>query len=163
MNHPIDREEWFAYLEGSVPESGRTRIEHHLRSCPSCNETAELMRTVEDAMTLVGASLRETVTVSDASIAAAKYSALRRLGDRSMPIRLGSLYLLLAPMCGMETSTRAIRAAAHRVSAASPQFLEDRMWPGFVEQLHVIVATLCGEPAAQLVWERGMSLRGEAA
>jgi hypothetical protein len=164
MNHPIAEEEWFAYLEGAMPESNRARLERHMHSCPTCQETGDLLRAVDDAMISIGASLRQSVIVSHSAIAEAKHAALTRLGgDSSMPLRLGSLYLLLAPMCGMGTSTRAIRAAAHRVSARSPQLLEERMWPGFVGHLHVIVAALCGEPAARLVSERGMSLQQEAA
>ena len=121
------------------------------------------MRAVDRNLLSAGASLRASVRVDSAAIFAAKEKALARLGNQSLSLRLGSLYLLLAPMCGVETSTRAICAAAHRVSADSPRLLEERSWPGFVEHLHSIVATLCGEPAAQLVRERGMRLQQEAA
>jgi hypothetical protein len=163
MKHPMTEDDWFHYLDDLAPEPDQLRIKRHLRTCARCRETAELMRAVEEALISTGAQLRDTVTLGTAAIAAAKDTALARLDDSSIPLRIGSLHLLLAPMCGVETSTRAIRAAAHRVSASSPGRLEERLWPGFVEHLHVIVATLCGEPAAQLVWERGMSLQQEAA
>jgi hypothetical protein len=121
------------------------------------------MQGVDQALIAGAAALRFSVTVDAAAIRLAKEKALANLDNHALSLRLGSLHLLLAPMCGEETSTRAICAAAQRVSADSPRSLEERLWPGFVEHLHAIVAMLCGEPAAQLVWERGMRLQQEAA
>jgi len=163
VKHRMTEEDWFAYLDDSTSAPERLRIEKHLHSCLSCRETLELMRAVDGALLSAAAGLRSRVTVSSAAIAEAREKALARLGDHSLSLRLGSLYLLLAPMCGVETSSRAMRAAAQRVSAASPRLLEERLWPSFVEHLHSIVATLCGEPSARLVLERGMRLQQEAA
>jgi anti-sigma factor RsiW len=163
VKHPMAAEEWFAYLDDLTSEAERLRIEKHLQSCPGCRESVDLLRDVDQAWLSAGARLRAAVHVNSSAMAAAKEKALARLGNHSLSLRLGSLYLLLAPMCGMETSTRAMRAAAQRVSADSPRSLEERSWSVFVEHLHVIVATLCGEPAAQLVRERGLSLEREAA
>jgi len=158
----MNEENWFAYLD-NVASAEDSTIAAHLKSCSACRETVELMRSVDQALLDSSATLRAGVPVGNPAIAAAKEKALARLGSHSLSLRLGSLYLLLAPMCGVETSTRAICAAAYRVSAGSPRLLEDRSWLGFVEHLHSIVATLCGEPAAQLVRERGMRLQQEAA
>ncbi|HEY3742257.1 MAG TPA: zf-HC2 domain-containing protein [Bryobacteraceae bacterium] len=163
MKHPISDSDWIAYLEdGALPDSERKRIERHLHSCDACRETAELMRAVDDALVSAGASLRSAVPVTPAAIAIARQKTLARLGA-DLPLRLGNLYWLLVPMCGNETSARAILIASNRVSADSPWRLEERLWPGFVRHLRTIVATLCGEPAAQLVWERGMSLHQQEA
>jgi anti-sigma factor RsiW len=163
VKHQMNEEDWFAYLDDLTSAKESSSIATHLQSCATCRETVELMHAVDKTLLHAGARLRKTVPVPSAAISAAKEKALARLGNHTLSLRLGSLYLLLAPMCGMETSTRAICAAAHRVSADSPQFLEERSWPGFVEHLHTIVATLCGEPAAELVRERGLRLQQEAA
>ena len=163
MKHLTTEEDWFAYLDDNASENGNSPIARHLQSCPTCRETVLLMRTVDRMLLRASDNVRATVQVSSASVAAAKEKALARLGNHSLSLRLGSLYLLLAPMCGVETSTRAICAAAQRVSADSPQFLEEGAWPSFIENLHTIIATLCGDPAASLVRERGMRLQQEAA
>jgi anti-sigma factor RsiW len=163
VKHPMAAEEWFAYLDDSTSELERLRVEKHLQSCVGCRESVELLREVDYALLSAGARLRATVEVNTSAMSTAKEKVLARLGNRALSLRLGSLYLLLAPMCGMETSTRAIRAAAQRVSAGSPRSLEEHYWSVFVEHLHAIVATLCGDPAAQLVRERGLSLQQEAA
>jgi hypothetical protein len=163
MKHPISEHERFDYLDGALSDSKRASMDEHLLSCTDCRNSAELMRAVDEALIEAGASLRRTLLVRASDTRIAKQKVFAKLGDSSIPIRLGSLYLLMAPMCGEETSTRAIRAAARNVYAVSPRQLEDRLWPGFVEHLHAIVATLCGEPAAQLILKRGMSLQQEAA
>jgi anti-sigma factor RsiW len=156
-------QDWFAYLDDFASQNENSPVAKHLQSCCTCRETVERMRSVDTSLLRAAASLRASVRVSSYAVSTAKEKALACLGNQALSLRLGSLYLLLAPMCGVETSTRAICAAAHRVSAGSPQLLEERSWPGFVEHLHTIVATLCGEPAAQLVRERALRLQQEAA
>ncbi len=163
MKHPTTEEDWFAYLDNVNSEAEHPLIAAHVESCAECQEAVELMRSVDRTLLAAAAALRANVLLKSAAISAAKASALSRLGNQSLSMRLGSLYLLLAPMCGVQTSTRAICAAAQRVSADSPRLLEERAWPGFVEHLHAIVAALCGEPAAQLVRERALSVQREAA
>lgn len=163
MNHWLSEEKWSDYLDGAVSEAERLSIQLHLHSCAGCRETVDLMRAVDAVMISAGASLRESVPVSASDVSSAKEKALGRLGDSDVPLRVSSLFFLLAPMCGVETSTRAIRTAVCRVSTESPRLLEERLWPGFVQHLHAIVATLCGDPAAQLILERGMRLQQEAA
>ena len=163
MKHATTEEDWFAYLDNVSSEAEHPLIAAHVQSCAACRETVELMRTVDRTLFAAAADLRASVLLKSAALSAAKASTLSRLGNQSLSMRLGSLYLLLAPMCGVETSTRAICAAAQRVSAESPRLLEERAWPGFVEHLHAIVATLCGEPAAQLIRERALTIQQEAA
>ncbi len=163
MKHLTTEEDWFAYLDNQTSEAELSPVSAHLQSCVTCRDTVELMRTVDKSLLQAGARLRASVRISGGAIATAKEKTLSRIGNQYLSVCLGSLHLLLAPMCGVETSTRALRAAAHRVSANSPRLLDEQVWPGFVEHLHAIVATLCGEPAAQLVRQRALSLQQEAA
>ena len=159
MKHRMTNEEWTNYLDGLASAGEQTRIEAHLSACPECHDFVARSRAVERLMKSSAARLRIAHDLRPAQITAAQRRTMMRINDGScVSVRIGALHLLLAPMCGVRTSTRAIRAAALSVSASSPRLLTEKLWPGFLNQLHLIVTSLCGEPAAQLIRQRGMSL-----
>jgi anti-sigma factor RsiW len=157
MKHGMTQQEWASYLDGLTTTGQKARMEAHLSACAECRDFVERLRAVEAAIRAAAVRGRAGVALSPEQIAAARERTLARIDEGCVSIRIGALHLLLAPMCGVKTSTRAIRAAALHVSAASPRSLTEKLWPGFLNQLHGIVASLCGEPAARLVWQRGMN------
>lgn len=158
MKHRMTNEEWTNYLDGLTTAEEEARIETHFSACPECHDFVARSQAVERLMKSSAARVRAVNELRPAQIAAAQEKTMARINDGCVSARIGALHLLLAPMCGVRTSTRAIRAAALGVSASSPRLLTDKLWPGFLNQLHRIVTSLCGEPAAQLIWQRGMSV-----
>jgi predicted anti-sigma-YlaC factor YlaD len=157
MQHGLTDEDWGSYLEGFATPHEQARMDAHLLLCSECRDFAEQMRAVEVLMKSSARRLRSSVVLDASQIAAARDRVLPRMETSCVSMRVGTLHLLLAPMCGVKTSVRVIRAAALNVSAASPRLLTDKLWPGFLEQLQLIVASLCGEPAARLIRDRGMN------
>ena len=156
MRHGISELEWIEYLDGSDGPD-QFRMAAHLEMCPECRGFLKRMRAVDTALSSAASRIREEIVVAPDQLAQALENSLTDARDRCVSVRIGALYLLLASMCGRETSSRAIRAAAHRILEVSPGLMRNRLWTGFLDNLQSIIAPLCGEPAARLIWERGMN------
>ena len=161
MRHGSTEQEWVDYLDGFNPLDQRQEMENHLSGCIDCQCFVNRLQAVEAGLKSAALRLREELTATTpGEIAAARQRTLVIANDRCVSTRVGALYLLLVPMCGEEMSGRLIRKAARRTIAGPASCLTGQLWLGFLDQLHSIVAPLCGEPAARLVRMRGAAAEG---
>ena len=163
MNHRYSWHHWVDYLDGVLPEAQRTEMEEHLHSCEECSHLRGEIMAMENRLQLAGKHLRDSFPVNcdRARLAAESWGQSPREKDSalqstaSMLERLTALRHFMTPLCGSETVSRALEAAAQRTAVRTPEQLTERAWPEFLENLSSITGLLCGDPAAMLVSELG--------
>ena len=167
MTHLFSEEEWTDYIEGRIDDERRDRIEAHLIGCLSCWEFYERMATATRALVASGAGMRAAFALQDRRLNAGLRAVFAKISEaeaakRDQPLRaiqqkLDALAAVMAPMCGSQTATKALRAAAQGSPACSLELVTEDNWASFLMSLKTIAAVMCGETGARLVWERGQS------
>jgi Putative zinc-finger len=167
MTHLFSEEEWTDYIEGRIDDESRDRIEAHLIGCLSCWEFNERMSTATRALVASGAGMRAAFALQDRRLNAGLRAVFAKINEaeavkrerplRAIQQRLDALAAVMAPMCGSQTATKALRAAAQVSPARSLERVTEDNWPSFLTSLKTIAAVMCGETGARLVWERGQS------
>ncbi|HEV2663834.1 MAG TPA: hypothetical protein VG324_02935 [Blastocatellia bacterium] len=161
----FSEEEWTDYVEGRIAEEARDRIEAHLIGCLSCWEFHERMATATRALVASGAGMRAVFALQDRRLNAGLRAVFAKINGaeaakrdrplRAIQQRLDALAAVMAPMCGAQTATKALRAAAQVSHARSLEHVTEDNWTSFLASLKPIAAVMCGETGARLVWERG--------
>ena len=167
MTHLFSEEEWNDYIEGRIDDEARDRIEAHIIGCLSCWEFYERMATATRALVASGAGMRAVFALQDRRLNAGLRAVFAKINEaesakrdrplRAIQQRLDALAAVMAPMCGSQTATKALRAAAQVSPARSLERVTDDNWASFLTSLKTIAAVMCGETGARLVWERGQS------
>ncbi len=167
MTHLFSEEEWIDYVEGRIADETRDRIEAHLIGCLSCWEFYERMANATRALRKGGAGMRAALALPDRRLAAGLRGVFAKINEveeakgeqprHAIQRRLDALEAVMAPMCGSQTATRALRAAARVSHARSLERVTEDNWPSFLASLKAITAVMCGETGARLVWESGQS------
>src|SRR5882672_8142614 len=150
MTHLFSEEEWNDYLEEQIDDETRDRFEAHLIGCLSCWKFYERMANATQALRVSGAGLRSVFAKIDEA-----EGAKRDQPRRVIQQRLDALAAVMAPMCGSQTATKALRAAAQVSHARSLERVTEDNWTSFLMSLKPIAAVMCGETGARLVWESG--------
>jgi predicted anti-sigma-YlaC factor YlaD len=156
MKHGTSEQEWIDSLDGVASSKTQARIEAHLTACVECRRFLDNLLAVDALMEEKTLHIRQRIIITRERITAARNKIITSLENDCVSTKLEVLRWMLAPMCGTTTANRAIGAAAQRVAASSPKALTEKLWPCFVEHLRSILAPLCGEPAAHLIWECGV-------
>jgi len=167
MTHLFSEEEWTDYIEERIDDERRDRIEAHLIGCLSCWEFYERMATATRALVASGVGMRAAFALQDRRLNAGLRAVFAKINEaeaakrerplRAIQQRLDALAAVMAPMCGSQTATKALRAAAQVSPARSLERVTDDNWASFLTSLKTIAAVMCGETGARLVWERGQS------
>lgn len=163
VNHKYSWHHWVDYLEGALAEEQRAEMEKHLQVCEECSRLRRNVITMENRLQLAGKRLRGSFAVDQNRARQAVdtcWESIRKAdaaaqNSASVLDRLTTLRAFMTPMCGSETVTRALHAAAQRIAVQSPEALTEVLWPDFLENLSSITSVLCGDPAAILVAELG--------
>jgi hypothetical protein len=165
MTHLFSEEEWNDYIEGRTDNEARDRIEAHLIGCLSCWEFHERMATATRALVASGAGMRAVFALQDRRLNAGLRAVFAKINEaeaaerdrplRAIQQRLDALAAVMAPMCGSQTATKALRAAAQVSPACSLERVTEDNWTSFLASLKTIAAVMCGETGARLVWESG--------
>jgi hypothetical protein len=167
MTHLFSEEQWNDYIEGRIDDETRDRIEAHIIGCLSCWEFHERMATATRALVVCGAGMRAAFALQDRRLNAGLRAVFAKINEveaaksdqplRAIQQRLDALAEVMAPMCGSQTATKALRAAAQVSPACSLERVTEDNWTSFLASLNTIAAVMCGETGARLVWERGQS------
>jgi anti-sigma factor RsiW len=167
MTHLFSEEEWTDYIDGGLDDEARDRIEAHLFGCLSCWEFYERMANATRALGASGAGMRAAFALQDRRLNAGLRAVFAKINEaeaskrerplRAIQQRLDALAAVMAPMCGSQTATKALRAAAQVSPARSLERVTEDNWTSFLTSLKTIAAVMCGETGARLVWERGQS------
>ena|SRR5437899_1986630 len=165
MTHLFSEEEWNDYIEGDVDDETRDRFEAHLIGCLSCWKFYERMANATEALRTSGAGMRAIFALQDRQLSAGLRGVFAKIDEaesaereeprRLIQQRLDTLAAVMAPMCGSQTATRALRAAARVSRARSLESVTEDNWTSFLTSLKPIAAVMCGETGARLVWESG--------
>jgi hypothetical protein len=167
MTHLFSEQEWNDYIEGQIDDETRDRIEAHLIGCLGCWEFYERMATATRALRASGAGMRAIFALQDRRLRAGLRAVFAKIDEaeaaerdrprRAIQQRLDALAAVMAPMCGSQTATNALRAAAQVSPARSLELVTEDNWTPFLTSLKSISAVMCGETGARLVWESGQS------
>ena len=162
MNHGITDKEWMLYLEGELDEEALERLENHLVSCKSCWEHFDQMAGAEEQLRVTGEGIRRELALCDRALYRALVSTVSRISRQERPAddvkaRLDYLRATMAPMCGAHTAERALRLAAEASPAKSLEAVTVEHWNPFLLTLTSIAAAMCGQTAADLIWESGQA------
>ena len=138
-------------------------MEEHLRACEECNHLRRNVMAMENQLQLAGKRLKDSFPANQDRAQKAAQSCLEGIhkmeeaSQTSAPVleRLTTLRAFMTPLCGSETVSRALCAAAQRTAVRSPEVLTELLWPDFLENLSTITSVLCGDPTAMLVSEVG--------
>jgi hypothetical protein len=165
MTHLFSEEEWNDYIEGDVDDETRDRFEAHLIGCLSCWKFYERMANATEALRTSGAGMRAIFALQDRQLSAGLRGVFAKIDEaesaereeprRLIQQRLDALAAVMAPMCGSQTATRALRAAARVSRARSLESVTEDNWTSFLTSLKPIAAVMCGDTGARLVWESG--------
>jgi len=165
MTHLFSEEEWNDYIEGEVDDETRDRFEAHLIGCLSCWKFYERMANATAALRTSGAGMRAIFALQDRQLSAGLRGVFAKIDEteaaereeprRLIQQRLDALAAVMAPMCGSQTATRALSAAARVSRARSLESVTEDNWTSFLTSLKPIAAVMCGETGARLVWESG--------
>jgi anti-sigma factor RsiW len=161
MNHRYSWHHWVDYLDGALTKEQRTEMEQHLGACEECGNLRRDVLAMENRLQLAGRRLRDSFPVNrERAHQAAELCAEGFRGKDShstAPVleRLTVLRDFMTPLCGSETVSRALQAAAQRTAVQSPERITELLWPDFLENLSCITGMLCGDPTATLVSELG--------
>jgi anti-sigma factor RsiW len=165
MTHLFSEEEWNDYIEGEGDDETRDRFEAHLIGCLSCWKFYERMAKATQALRVNGAGMRAVFALQDRHLSAGLRGVFAKIDEaeaakrdqprRIIQQRLEALAAVMAPMCGSQTATNALRAAAKVSHARSLERVTEDNWTSFLTSLKRIADVMCGETGARLVWERG--------
>lgn len=159
MKHGISEQEWEAYLEEQLTGAARDRVESHMLGCLRCWEHYERMKLATGQLHAAGAEVRRLLTLSDEQLQAGLRGVFARIraaqSGRTPQTEIGQrlefLAVIMAPMCGSLTASRALRAAAHSSPARSLECVTPDNWEPFMESLTSIATVMCGDTGAHLV------------
>ncbi len=162
MNHGITDREWMLYLEGELDEAGVQNLESHLVGCKSCWEHFDQLAGAGEQLRITGEAIRRELTLCDRALYRALVSTVSRINRQEKPAddmkaRLDYLRATMAPMCGARTVERALRLAAEASPAKTLDAVSAEHWNPFLLMLTSIAAVMCGETAADLIWESGQA------
>jgi hypothetical protein len=165
MTHLFSEEEWNDYIEGEVDDETRDRFEAHLIGCLSCWKFYQRMANATEALRVNGAGMRSVFALQDRQLSAGLRAVFAKIdeaeaAERDQPRhviqqRLDALAAVMAPMCGSQTATNALRAAARVSHARTLDRVTEDNWTSFLTSLKPIADVMCGETGARLVWESG--------
>jgi Putative zinc-finger len=165
MTHLFSEEEWNDYIEGEVDDETRDRFEAHLIGCLSCWKFYQRMANATQALRVNGAGMRAVFALQDRQLSSGLRGVFAKLDEaeaakrdqprRQIQQRLDTLAAVMAPMCGSQTATKALRAAAKVSPARSLERVTEDNWTSFLTSLKPIADVMCGETGARLVWESG--------
>jgi hypothetical protein len=165
MTHLFSEEEWNDYIEGEVDDEMRDRFEAHLIGCLSCWKFYQRMANATHALRVSGAGMRAVFALQDRQLSSGLRGVFAKLDEaeaakreqprRQIQQRLDALAAVMAPMCGSQTATKALRAAAKVSPARSLERVTEDNWTSFLTSLKPIADVMCGETGARLVWESG--------
>lgn len=163
--HGISEKVWMNYFDENIATDEKLRIDSHLSACPNCRDFYEKMVKTEISLKLAGVEIRNSFQVDEHSISINLAKVLARILDteakqqslsrNAIKIRLEQLEDILAVMCGSWTAVNALRVAAEKTIADSPENLSDENWLPFLEKLKNITSVFCGESGAKLIWQYG--------
>ena len=161
MNHKYSQQEWIDYLEGDLAPRQREEMDQHLQACDKCSRFYQNMLEVEGKLRFAAQRQRESLRISEARARQAADACILQMpktGTQVSPAvrrKLTTLENFMSPICGSETTARAMHVAAHRTSVASPEVIGEVLWEDFLENLSSVAGMLCGEPAANLILQVG--------
>lgn len=165
MTHLFSEEEWNDYIEGEVDDEARDRFEAHLIGCLSCWKFYQRMANATHALRVNGAGMRAVFALQDRQLSSSLRGVFAKIDEaeaakrdqprRQIQQRLDALAAVMAPMCGSQTATKALRAAAKVSPARSLERVTEDNWTSFLTSLKPIADVMCGETGARLVWESG--------
>jgi anti-sigma factor RsiW len=165
MTHIFSEEEWNDYIEGEVDDETRDRFEAHLIGCLSCWKFYQRMTNATQALRVSGAGMRAVFALQDRQLSSGLRAVFAKIDEteaarrdrprRMIQQRLDALAAVMAPMCGSQTATKALRAAAQVSPARSLERVTEDNWTSFLTSLKPIADVMCGETGARLVWESG--------
>jgi hypothetical protein len=165
MTHLFSEEEWNDYIEGEIDDETRDRFEAHLIGCLSCWRFYQRMANATQALRVSGAGMRAVFALQDRQLSSALRGVFAKIDEaeaakrdqphRLIQQRLDALAAVMAPMCGSQTATKALRAAAQVSHARSLDRVTEDNWTSFLTSLKPIADVMCGETGARLVWESG--------
>ncbi len=161
MIHGFTEKDWNDYVEGVADHQTRDRIEAHLIGCFSCWELHEQMSQATGALRSSGEILRGVFALQDQQLHNGLRAVFARIKQETpfdsesqsheVQARLNFLEAVLAPMCGAQTASKALRAAAHATSADKLNFVTTENWEPFLERLTSFATVMCGDTGANLV------------
>jgi len=162
MNHGITDKEWMLYLEGELDEATVHGLEAHLVSCKSCWDYFDQLAGAGEQLRVTGEAIRSELSLCDRALYRALVSTVSRINRQEKPsdnmkARLDYLRSIMAPMCGARTVERALKLAAEASPAKTLEAVSDEHWNPFLLMLTSIAAVMCGETAADLIWESGQA------
>jgi transcriptional regulator with AAA-type ATPase domain len=161
MIHGFAEDEWNDYIEGFADEPTRDRIEAHLIGCLSCWELHEQMSQTTAALRSSSEILRSVFALQDqqledglrAVFAQIKQETQSETSSQSSEVRARLIFLeaILARMCGAQTASKALRAAAKAAPTSKLNVLTSENWEPFLEQLTSFATVMCGDTGANLI------------
>ena len=161
MIHGFTEKDWNDYVEGLTDNQTRDRIEAHLIGCFSCWEMHEQMAEATAALRSSGDILRRAFALQDHQLHDGLREVFARIkegtsGDsdghsREVRARLNFLEAVLTPMCGSQTASKALRAAADAIPANKLNFVTTENWEPFLERLTSFATVMCGDTGANLI------------
>jgi len=162
MNHGITDHEWMRYLEGALDRDAADRLEAHFIGCKPCWDYFDQLASAEEQLRLSGEAVRRELAICDRALYRALVSTVSRINRQETSAddvlaRLDYLRATMVPMCGARTVDRALKVAAEGSPARSLDGINDENWNPFLLSLTSIAAVMCGETAADLIWESGQA------
>lgn len=159
MEHGITDLEWIAYLDGDAPIEVRDRIEAHLTGCLVCWEFYERTSAATGQLEDAGQEVRRVLKMDDAQLHRMMRGVFAEIRTQPQAIdlqdKLDTLENVLAPICGAQAATQVLRSAAMHSPARTLAEITRENWEPFLERLRMIIAAMCGDTCARLVWEQG--------
>lgn len=157
--HGLTDQDWIDYFDAAMGPEARDRLEAHMIGCELCWEFHDRMVRTRERLHASAERAREGVPLEDSEVNRALVATLGRLRgaapSTAVRARLEDLTAVMAPMCGVQTTSNALRAAALSSPARSLDAVNSDNWEPFLTSLTSIAAVMCGETGAHLVWESG--------
>lgn len=170
-HHGFAQQEWFEYLEGTLPPAQRAHLSAHLDSCPQCAQLLHQIRAWEQKVEEEARSLVLHVErhpydldrMSTEMMCRIRLDSPPALAARGMvfaeAVRL--LQSVLDPLCGKGAAASAVRMAAERTGGWLDRRLSSERWPVFVRNLGEGVGAVYGVPAQLLIERVGALVAAE--
>lgn len=161
MIHGFAEKDWNDYVEGTADDQTRDRIEAHLIGCFRCWEMYEQLSQTTGALRSSGEILRGVLSLQDQQLHDGLCAVFARIQQETpfdsdsrpheVQVRLNFLEAVLAPMCGSQTASKALRAAAKAIPSSKLNIVTTENWEPFLERLASFATVMCGETGANLV------------
>ena len=161
MIHGFAEKDWNDYVEGTTDDQTRDRIEAHLIGCFRCWEMYERLSQATGALRSSGEMLRGVFALQDQQLHDGLRAVFARIKQETplvsqgqsheVQARLNFLEAILAPMCGAQTASKALHAAAKAIPYSKLNIVTTENWEPFLERLTSFATVMCGDTGANLV------------